>query len=438
MNRSEFDKQGADILDGVAAATSTRDDVAGTRLRGPALLGARIVWLLLLAETLVTFAIGIPAYLTGLAQARDENDVLTPGAAEALRQLGIGLNTFALVATAVAGAIVLVTLGLALVLVWRRGDDWMALLISLFVIINTVGNIGVSSTTAPTLDSAFVLVLFVLQQVTISALFYAGFLLFPSGRFVPHWSWLLLVAFVMWNLIVTVTNFGILIVLGYPFFYGAALVNIVYRYRHAMTPVQQQQTKWVVAGLVASLLANQLFWLPSGLTPLGNTLYLPISYLGYQVVLLVIPITFFIAIQRYRLYDIDTILNRALVYGSLTAILAAVYVAGVVGSQAIVGDLTHATGQAQTPISVVVTTLVIAALFQPLRRHLQAFIDRRFYRRKYDAARTLAGFAATLREQVDLPELTGRLLEAVEETMQPEHVSLWLRERASTQHTDRA
>jgi hypothetical protein len=388
---------------------------------------ARVIWLLLLIVTLVTFAVGIPAYVTSLTQARDENDVLTPRAAAALGQLGIGLNAFALVAALLACAIVLVTLGLALVLVWRRGDDWMAMLISLFVIINTVGNIGVSNSVAPNFDSAIVLFLYVLQQVSISALFYAGFLLFPNGRFVPRWSWLLLVAFVVWNLIVTLTNLGIFIVLGYPLFYGIALTSIVYRYRRAMTPVQQQQTKWVVTGLIASLIANQLFWLPSGLTPLGNTIYLPLSYLGYLIALLVVPVTFFIAIQRYRLYDIDTILNRALVYGLLTVILAAIYAAGVVGSQAIVSALTHAHGEGQSPVAIVVTTLIIAALFQPLRRRVQSIIDRRFYRRKYDAAHTIANFAATLREQVDLPELRDKLLSVVDETMHPTYLSVWFR-----------
>src|SRR5262249_53548013 len=152
-----------------------------------------------------------------------------------------------------------------------------------------------------------------------------------------------------------------------------------------------------------------------------------------------LTISFGVAVLRYRLYEIDTIINRALVYGALTAILAAVYVAGVVGSQAVVGALTNSNGQAQSPISIVVTTLLIAALFQPLRRRLQKTIDRRFYRRKYDASRTLAAFAATLRTQVELSELTDHLLSVVEETMQPEHVSLWLRRSEHpANHTDSA
>jgi hypothetical protein len=413
------------------AVSGATVDVASTRLQGPSLVVARVVWLLLLAMLLVALGVGVPPYLASLTHVSAENTVLTPGAADALQRLGIGLDTFRVVAAVVAGAIVLVTLGLALVLVWRRGDDWMVLLVSLFLIAHTYGNISASDDPAPVFGSAFALILYVLQFASFAALFYAGFLLFPNGRFVPRWSWLLLLAFVVWFLVANLTHMevlGGLLVLGYPLFYGAALVNMVYRYRRAMTLVQRQQTKWVVAGLVASLLANQLFWQPSGLTPLGNTLYLPLSYLGYLVVLLVLPMTFFIAIQRYRLYEIDTILNRALVYGSLTAILALVYVVGVIGSQTVVGSLTHASGEEQSPLLIVITTLVIAALFQPLRRRLQAFIDRRFYRRKYDAARTLAAFGMALRTEVELPHLTDHLLEAVEETMQPTSASLWLRD----------
>jgi hypothetical protein len=414
--------------DSVRTDVSITSPAEGTRLSGRRLVVARAAWLLLFVSVLASFATGVPDFFASLSRVSAVNGALTPGAAEALQRLGIGVDAFVLVAIVVTGAIVLVTLGLALVLVWRRGDDWMALLVSLFLIAYTFGNVNVSDA-APVFGSAFELILYVLQGAAFAVLFYGGFLLFPNGRFVPRWSWLLLVAFVVWILVANLTNLEILggwLVLGYPLFYGAALVNIVYRYRRAMTPVQQQQTKWVVAGFVASLLANQLFWLPSGLTPLGNTLYLPISYLGYLVVLLAVPITFFIAIQRYRLYDIDTILNRALVYGSLTAILALIYAGGVIGLQALVGTVAGTAGHGDSPVVIVVTTLAIAALFRPLRTRLQAIVDRRFYRRKYDAAKTLSTFSAALRSQIDLAQLGEELLAAVEETMQPSHASLVL------------
>src|SRR3712207_4981023 len=130
-------------------------------------------------------------------------------------------------------------------------------------------------------------------------------------------------------------------------------------------------------------------------------------------------------ILRYRLYDIDVLINRTLVYGMLTLTLAAVYVGGVMGLQAIFRALT---GQEEQPqLAIVVSTLVIAALFNPLRRRIQGFIDRRFYRRKYDAEKTLAAFSARLRDETDLEQLTDELLAVLRETIQPAHASMWLR-----------
>jgi len=136
-----------------------------------------------------------------------------------------------------------------------------------------------------------------------------------------------------------------------------------------------------------------------------------------------IPISIGIAILRYRLYDIDILINRTLVYGSLTATLVALYFGGIVVLQRIFVALT---GEKST-LAVVASTLLIAALFNPLRRHFQSFIDRSFYRRKYDAAKTLEGFSMKLRDETDLNALSDDLVGVVRETMQPAHVSLWLR-----------
>jgi hypothetical protein len=147
---------------------------------------------------------------------------------------------------------------------------------------------------------------------------------------------------------------------------------------------------------------------------------------GYALVLIGlagIPIAMGIAVTRYRLYEIDLIINRTLVYGSLTAMLVALYFVGIVLLQRVFVLLT---GE-QSTLAVVASTLLIAALFTPLRRRIQGFIDRRFYRRKYDTRKTLEAFSAQLRNETDLDALSGDLVSVVWETMQPAHVSLWLR-----------
>ena len=172
---------------------------------------------------------------------------------------------------------------------------------------------------------------------------------------------------------------------------------------------------------MATLLANQLFWQ----TTYVPTLFTFAAFVVYQFTLLFLPIAFFMAVQRYRLYDIDILINRALVYGSLTAILGGIYLVCVLGAQYVLSAvISPSTGN--SPAVIVATTLLVATLIRPLRRRLQSGIDHRFYRRKYDAAKTLADFSRTLRQEVDLPTLVTELTDVVQTTMQPAHVSLWL------------
>jgi len=212
--------------------------------------------------------------------------------------------------------------------------------------------------------------------------------------------------------------------------FGSLVFSQVYRYRHVSTPVERQQTKWIVFGVAVGLLGFLLLgvFLPAFLQlfiPLQNLdlLLVVILVTSIMFVLLLIPLSFAIAILRYRLWDVDALINKTLVYGTLTATLALLYIGLVFALQFLLRGLINQ----DSTIAIVASTLVIAALFQPLRHRLQKVIDRRFYRRKYDATKTLTAFSATLRNEVDLSQLSEQLVAVVHETLQPTHVSLWLR-----------
>jgi len=195
----------------------------------------------------------------------------------------------------------------------------------------------------------------------------------------------------------------------------ASAVSLIVRMRRAGR-TERQQIKWLAYG--GALVVGAVF--------VGGVIAVWIGEVGIAVIslgLLGVPISTGVAIARYSLYDIDLIINRTLVYGSLTVLLASAYVGGVVGLQALFRALS---GQEST-LAIVASTLAIAALFGPLRRRVQAFVDRRFYRRKYDATHTLAAFNARLRDETDLNALRNDMVGVATRTMQPAHVSLWLR-----------
>jgi len=211
------------------------------------------------------------------------------------------------------------------------------------------------------------------------------------------------------------TTFSVLLV--------AVISSVFVRLRRA-GGVERQQIKWFAYAVAANAIAVVLAYVIPGLieTPLW---FERVGFALNNIVIPAIPIAIGIAILRYRLYEIDLLINRTLVYGSLTVMLALVYSGGVATTQAVFRTLT---GQEQQPqLAVVVSTLAIAALFSPLRRGIQTFIDRRFYRRKYDTRKTLEAFSVKLRDETDLNALSVDLVEVVRDTMQPAYVSLWLR-----------
>jgi len=215
----------------------------------------------------------------------------------------------------------------------------------------------------------------------------------------------------------------------------ASALSLVLRYRRSGSE-EREQIKWIAfAGsfvglmslvtVLSTLIFEPLFLGATGTQPLWLGILQDVELLSFTG----IPVAVGFAVLKYRLYDIDLLINRALVYGSLSATLALVYFGGIVVLQRLFVVLT---GQ-QSTLAVVASTLLIAALFSPLRRRIQRFIDRRFYRKKYDARKTLEAFSTKLREGTDLDALSNDLVGAVRETMQPAHVSLWLRPDSSSE-----
>jgi hypothetical protein len=199
--------------------------------------------------------------------------------------------------------------------------------------------------------------------------------------------------------------------------------SLFVRLRHATSWVERQQIKWFAYAITVTASGAILTYSVGEAAGVGWLRR--VGFVFVMVGLVGISTSVGIAISRYRLYEIDHIINRTLVYGSLTALLGVVYFGGVATSEVVFSALT---GQEQQPqLAIVASTLVIAALFNPLRRRIQGFIDRRFYRRKYDARKTLEALSVQLRHETDLAALSDDLVEVVRETMQPAHVSLWLR-----------
>jgi hypothetical protein len=410
-----------------------KDLVGVHTLSAPWLKAVQAAWLLgaLLAFTVLLAS--LPAYLE-----------LAKGSL-AIREVEIGVtsasDTILNVLSALASlASAVLSLGLSITFFWKRMRETAVAALALFFLAYSVfmaGPLELSAiywgigdlTQAGTVQGFF----FTVPLIGIT-------LLFPSGHFVPSWSrWPFLfsilagLALFFWPTFdvtdlstldpvhwVFLALLGVLLLVG--------LAGQVYRYRRISGPAERQQTKWALFGLVlwisymviSSIPYYYINSLPEGAP---DPWWARASFLGWFLSLNIFPLFLAIAITRHRLWDIDLVINRALVYTALTALLALVYFGSVASLQSL---FTAASGQ-RSPVSVVASTLLIAALFTPLRRLVQGFIDRRFYRSHYDAAQTLARFAAAVRQEVDLDELKEELARVVQDTFQPAAVSVWLK-----------
>ena len=405
---------------------------------------ARIAWTIVTVFVVVIYAVAVSVAFASYQNVCESGSAcapywyLTPGDVTALREMGLSIGFYAAYRIAVEVLYTLVFWAIGALVFWRRSENWVALLIStMLVTFGALNLIQLPSEANPSVGVPGV-VLMLFGYVSLFVAFY----LFPDGRFVPRWTrwlvivWILYVAslfvlpecspFSPWSLPAAVR---IPLALG---LFGTIVFAQIYRYLRVSQPIERQQIKWVVFGLTAALAGATLVALPLAIFPENilepgtlKVLYALFELTATNALLLLIPLSIGVAILRYRLWDIDLIINRTLVYGSLSAALVVVYLGGVAATEAIFRTLT---GQGWQPqLAVVVSTLVIAALFTPLCRRIQSFIDRRFYRKKYDAAKTLEAFSAKLSHETDLDALKDDLVGVVRETMQPAHVSLWLR-----------
>jgi hypothetical protein len=400
--------------------------------------GVRAAGLGVAAAGAVLTAVSIPPRLAQLrTPCLDEPCGLGQLTAEGTARLadqGLSPAFYAAYTAALDIAVVLGYLVVAALLLWHRPSERVALFTGLWLVGLTLDTFPLPTLAAEWPGWSRLVTVNYSLSIGIGLVVFLA--IFPDGRFVPRWMrWVVLVAALeeiprvfmpgsaldpdAWpESVQAVEGLGwVLLMVGAQ----------VYRYRKVSGPVQRRQTRWVIAGVATVLGANLVAMfvplaVPAAAEP-GSLGALALTAL-VDVSLFLTPVTIGIAILRHRLFDIDRILNRTLVYGLLTALLAAVYT----GLVFLLGQLLNP-GE-DSALAVAASTLAVAALFQPLRRRLQRTVDRRFDRRRYDAARTLQWFTSRLRSEVDLDTLTGELLAVVEHTMQPERVSVWLRRDA--------
>src|SRR5215469_4791918 len=422
-----------DVQHAPRASTESRAVHGSARLQGRWLLLARIIWIAVVVLIMALFVASIPAFIATLNTACTAGAChlfFAPYTVKQIQTAGFSLNFYLTYLYTLQVIFWLAFLTIGAVIFWLKSDDFMAFYTSFALV-----------AFAMAFNNGSFLALLPAWWLPIQTLAFFGsvcfgtfFYLFPNGRFVPRWTGWLVVGWVVYS----VVNYFFpnsplgkswLIKLLFLCLLVSLLVAQVYRYRRISSQLERQQTKWVSFGVSIGLVGFSLV-----IVLYYSNLLLSIFQFGPRydliagtavyVFMLFIPLSIAFAILRSRLWEIDIIINRTLVYGTLTASLALVYVGLVIALQFLLRGLT---GQASA-IAIVASTLAIAALFQPLRKRIQQVIDRRFYRRKYDAARTLAAFSATLRNEVDLGQLSEHLITVVQETMRPEHVSLWLRQ----------
>jgi hypothetical protein len=409
-----------------------------------------VAWVTIFVVTITYLIVGLPSRLSQLSIACTDSGAsaaatcahyqLSEVAERVMLGWGLSLSTYAWFLTALIIVVAPIYLLLALIVLLRSRGRLM-MLCPAFGLLLFVPGFFPSISEAITQNHPEWLTLLGLLQVTaiwIGILF--GYT-FPSGTFFPHWTRPLMV----------VATVSVAMLAFYPSarlfspsgpreaywlsfvvlaLFATALWAQISRYRRLSNALEREQTKWVVFGfsiLVVEMLgfglAPQFF---PALSQPGQleVIYTVTNALASAIVAVVLALAFSVAILRYRLFDIDVIINRTLVYTALSVTLGSIYVSGVLLGEFLLRPLTP-----ESDIAVAISTLAVVALFQPIRRRIQDNVDRRFFRRKYDAERTITSFRQIARNEVDLDRLNDELMNVIHETMQPNHVSLWLRKR---------
>ncbi|MDX1437219.1 MAG: hypothetical protein R3335_10440, partial [Anaerolineales bacterium] len=410
--------------------------------RSITLIIAQVLWIALAVLLVIMTIAGLPLRFEELATVCTSEpcapQTLNPVDAAALRELGLSFLFYGWFHTLIEAVVGTVYTLLAFLIFWRKSGEWIGILISSAILLFGL-NFMLEADSALVAAYPAIKVPHTFLTLIATLLLFLLLFLFPDGRFIPGWTrWVaigmaVVIAadpFFIWLGLTTPSGqFSlVLTALLLPCLFVGVGAQ-VYRYRSISSPAERQQTKWVVFGFTG-LVAIMIIWaLLVDLIPLQPGLprlifNLPV-YVLLGIILVSFPFTVVFSILRYRLWDIDVIIRRTLVYGLLTGLIVVIYFGLVVLLQSLV----TAVGGQQSTIAIVVSTLAIAALVNPLRGRIQTFIDRRFYRQRYDGERALAAFGMTVRDEVDLENLTKALLDLIDETMQPESVTVWLRER---------
>jgi hypothetical protein len=419
-------------------ADHTSATLQGKRRRARWLVVARTAYVVLASTAMFLFVFSLPTYYTQMQiicptlPGCSFTGQLSRGTLPWFESVHLSVSAYAFSLLALAAIHALLSVIIGIVIVWRlwgKSNEVFGLLTSFVLIIwGTIANASGSFREFSAATPLFLQIVGTLGFVLFWPALGVVLVTFPTGRFAPRWTWIVILLWIVQIPLYSLFEHGgsPLLFAGLRLLYwGSSFAVLYWRYWHLYSHVQRQQTKWLLYGFAPFYLIYLLYGALQSIPALNtsNSLYLVVSPLLLLLVHLIIPLAVSIALLNYRLWDIDLLINRTLVYGSLTVILTGVYIGLVIALQALLRDIISQDNR----VAIVLSTLAISLLFQPLHRRIQRTIDRRFYRSKYDAAKVVAAFSATLRQEVDLEPLREHMLAVVQQTMQPAHTSLWLR-----------